>query len=111
MAKSNTPSLRAAKRAAKAPSPVTVVQAAPAPAPASAAPVVPVRGGLAISSVKLTGKQYRVGAKHNAEWWQQCQDIVAQGNGSAAVADLVKAGVPAIFVGYVVRRGYMAEAK
>lgn len=112
-----TPSLRASKAAAKAPSPVTVVQAAPAaaapvqaPAPA-AAPVVPVRGGLAIASVKLTGKVYRVGASHNAGWWQQVQHTVAAGNGTASVAALVAAGVPATFVGYTVRRGYLADAK
>lgn len=113
-----TPSLRASKAAAKAPSPVTVVQAAPAaaapvqaPAPAAAAPVVPVRGGLAIASVKLTGKVYRVGASHNAGWWQQVQHTVAAGNGTASVAALVAAGVPATFVGYTVRRGYLADAK
>jgi hypothetical protein len=105
--------LSAAKRAAKAPSPVTVTPAAPAApvaAPAAPAPaVVPLRGGLAIASVKLTGKAYRVGAPHNQAWWQQCQSAVAAGNGQASVAALVQAGVPAIFVGYVVRRGYMAS--
>lgn len=142
--------LRAAQRAAKAPTtPATVVQAQPAQAPNPAtvlaqalaaaqpkpvqatpatalasmaatlaavaqppvqAPVVAVRGGLAIASVKLTGKPYRVGCTHNANWWQQCTQAVAQGNGQASVQALVQAGVPAIFVGYVVRRGYMAPA-
>jgi hypothetical protein len=83
--------------------------ATPAPqAPATPPAVVAVRGGLAIAAVRLTGKVYRVGATHNAGWWNQCTQAVAAGGGSASVADLVKAGVPAIFVGYVVRRGYMA---
>ena len=74
------------------------------------APVVAVRGGLAIATVKLTGKAYRVGCPHNAAWWQQCVQAIDKETGTAAVADRVKAGVPAIFVGYVVRRGYMAAA-
>ncbi len=72
------------------------------------APTVAVRGGLAIQAVRLTGVVYRVGCTHNATWWQQCQQAVQAGNGSATVQALVAAGVPAIFVGYVVRRGYMA---
>lgn len=92
-----------AQRGAPAPAPATQ-------APAPAAPVVAVRGGLAIATVRLTGKVYRVGAAHNAAWWQQCTQAVAAGGGTASVAALVQAGVPAIFVGYVVRRGYMAGA-
>jgi hypothetical protein len=126
--KPNTPSLSASKVAAKAPSKVVVTKpqvkgdalittaAAPAtpPAPVAAAPAAPatvaLRGGLAISTVKLTGKQYRVGAEHNQKWWALVAAGVQAGQGTAAVADLVKAGVPATFVGYVVRRGYAAAA-
>lgn len=113
MSKSNTPSLAATKRAARAPKAVVSapVVSAPAPVAPPAAPVVvPVRGGLAIASVKLTGKQYRVAAQQNQGWWTQVQAGVAAGKGTAAVADLVKAGVPAPFVGYVVRRGYLVAA-
>lgn len=145
MATKQTPAGHKAQRAARKPSPVTVVQAAPAQAPnpaavlanalaavqpkpvlatpatamasmaatlanpASKAPVVAVRGGLAIQAVKLTGVQYRVGCSHNATWWQQCQALAA--GGSATVQALVQAGVPAAFVGYVVRRGYMVPVQ
>lgn len=125
------PSLSATKRAARAPSKAMVqtigasaaslvagtaqhtvpVAAAPAPVAAPAKPVtVALRGGLAIASVKLTAKAYRVGAAHNAAWWLQCTSAIAAGGGQASVAALVQAGVPAIFVGYVVRRGYMVAA-
>jgi hypothetical protein len=101
-----------AQPAQAAPQPVagygTATPAPQAPAPAPAAPVVAVRGGLAIAAVRLTGKVYRVGATHNAGWWAQCTQAVAAGGGTASVQALVQAGVPAIFVGYVVRRGYMA---
>lgn len=116
-----------AKTASKAPAtPVDAlaqVAATLAPAAAPAAPTTPpvaapaapatvaLRGGLAIAAVKLTGKNYRVGAKHNQEWWAQCQQAVTAGGGTASVKALVEAGVPAIFVGYVVRRGYMAAAE
>jgi type IV secretory pathway protease TraF len=80
----------------------------PQAAPAAAAPTVAIRGGLAIAAVRLTGKRYNVTAGHNVGWWQQCQQ--AAGGGTASVAALVQAGVPAIFVGYVVRRGYMVAA-
>ena len=79
--------------------------------PPKAPPVVALRGGPAIASVKLTGKNYRVGAKHNQEWWALCQKACAEGNGTASVEKLVKdLDVPAIFVGYVIRRGYMQAA-
>lgn len=124
MSQTQNPSLKATKRAAKAPGKVTVSKPAAQPLaalvaavtaqPAPAAPAKPVtvalRGGAAISTVKLTGKAYRVGAAHNKAWWDQCTAAVAAGNGTAAVADMIKAGVPAIFVGYVVRRGYMVAA-
>lgn len=118
-----TPSLKATKRAAKAPSPATVVKAdAPAEqppvvdqpvatpaAPAAAPAVVPVRGGLAIAAVKLTGKQYRVTAAHNVDWWNKVQAAVKAGKGQAAVTAIVKDGVPVTMVGYLVRRGYLTS--
>lgn len=114
------PSLKASKKQAKAPSAPVVTKAAvvqeqpvtpPAqPAPAPAPTVVPVRGGLAIAAVKLTGKAYRVTAAHNVAWWKQVTDSIKGGDGKAAVTDIVKTGVPVTMVGYLVRRGYLAEA-
>lgn len=93
------------------PQPAAPAQATPVAVVAQPAPVtVALRGGLAIASVKLTGKPYRCGAAHNTAWWAQCTQAVATGGGQAQVAALVAAGVPAIFVGYVVRRGYMQAA-
>jgi hypothetical protein len=110
MAKQHTPAAgHKAQAAARKPSTGTTTQAAAPAAPAAPATVA-LRGGLAIAQVKLTGKQYRVGAAHNQGWWQLVQAGVQAGNGTAAVASLVKAGVPATFVGYVVRRGYAAAA-
>ena len=83
-----------------APAPV-----APVPAPAPAAAAVALRGGLAVVAVAL-GKPYRVQAGHNLQWLTQVQQAVAAGGGSASVQALLAAGVPAPFVGYMVRRGY-----
>lgn len=121
MARKSTPSLAASKSAARKPGPVThtvpagTITPAPVAPPVVAAAPAPVqtvalRGGLAIAKVKLTGKVYRVGAAHNQAWWKQVTDGVTAGKGEASVSELVKAGVPAIFVGYVVRRGYLASA-
>jgi len=84
--------------------------AAPA-APAAAPQAVALRGGQAITSFKLTGKPYRVAAPHNQQWWQTMVAAVNAGNGQAAVAPLLPSasntqGVPAAFIGYVIRRGY-----
>lgn len=83
-------------------------QPAAAPAPAAAPQAVALRGGPAITLVALTGKQYRVGCSHNSAWWQQVQAACA--SGPAPVATLLAAGVPAPFVGYTVRRGYLKPA-
>ncbi len=91
--------------AANAAPALAVPNAAPVPAP-----TVALRGGLAIQAVALTGKPYRVTAAHNVAWWQQVQVAVAAGQGQATVQALVAAGVPAIMVGYLVRRGYCKAA-
>lgn len=105
------PSLAASKRASRAPSaPVAPTVAAAPVAPTVAAPTVALRGGLAIQAVKLTGKAYRVGAAHNQAWWAAVQQVVAAGGGKATVQALLDAKVPAIFVGYTVRRGYLQSA-
>ncbi len=81
----------------------------PAATPAATpAPVVALRGGLAIAAVALTGKPYRTAAAHNRDWWAAIGTAVAAGNGTATVTDLLAAKVPAHFVGYCVRRGYLA---
>ena len=83
-------------------------QAKPAAqAPAAAKPVtVALRGGPAVQMVQLTGKPYRTAAAHNQAWWQT---IVTAGP-QASVAAILEAGVPAHFVGYAIRRGYLQAA-
>lgn len=79
--------------------PAVAVVAAPAPV------AVALRGGLAVVAV-APGKPYRVQAGHNLGWLQQVQAAWAAGGQVAPVQALVAAGVPAPFVGYMVRRGY-----
>ena len=79
--------------------PALAVVAAPAPV------AVALRGGLAVVAV-APGKPYRVQAGHNLTWLQQVQALWASGGQVAPVQALVAAGVPAPFVGYMVRRGY-----
>lgn len=77
------------------------------PAPAK---TVALRGGQAIATVKLSGTPYRVAAPHNQVWWAAlCAQLAA---GPQPVAPLLQTpanpqGVPAAFVGYMVRRGYL----
>jgi hypothetical protein len=99
-----TKGYKMAKRNNKQPQ---VAAQAPAVQPVApvAAPVVALRGGLAIAAVALTGKPYRTKAQHNAAWWQQI--TTAQGG---SVQALIAAGVPSHFVAYTVRRGYLAPA-
>lgn len=116
-AKSATPAKSAAPKAAAAPkgkaAPSKAAKPAAAPVPAVPAPAVaPValRGGVLLQSVTLSGKPYRVAAAHNKAWWDTTQKAIAAGGGKAAVADITKAGVPAIMVGYLYRRGYLLTA-
>lgn len=95
--------------------------ASPLPTPSTAktkAPaankVVALRGGAAVGKVKLTDKTYRTAAPHNVQWWATITKACAKG--PATVADMLVSeknpqGVPAAFVGYAMRRGYLAEAK
>lgn len=87
----------AAKTSAK-PAPAQPAQPAQ-PAPATVA----LRGGPAVATVRLTGKPYRSAAKHNTDWWTT---ITAAKGGP--VQELIKAGVPSHFIGYIMRRGYLA---
>jgi hypothetical protein len=88
----------AVEAAVAAPAPVAL------PAPVQAAAVA-LRGGLAVVAV-APGKPYRVQAGHNLTWLQQVQAAWAAGQGTAPVQGLLAAGVPAPFIGYMVRRGY-----
>lgn len=89
-------SKKASKQAAAVVAPVAPV--------AQAAPVVALRGGLAISAVAFTSKPYRTKAAHNAGWW-----AIVTANNAGSVDALIKAGVPSRFIGYTVRRGYLAS--
>ncbi len=100
----------AAAKAARKPSKGTVTQVAAAPQAAPQAAPVALRGGLVLTSLKLSGKVYRVAAPHNVAWWQTTQDVIAKGKGVASTQAIVAAGVPASMVGYLYRRGYLAAA-
>lgn len=87
-------------------------KAAPAAAKKPAKPAKPatvaLRGGPAVQRVALTGKLYRSAAAHNTDWWKQVQQACA--SGPAPVATLLEAKVPAHFIGYTMRRGYLVAA-
>jgi len=80
----------------------------------TAAPVVALRGGVAISHVVLGSQVYRTKAPHNQAWWATIQaGIAAAGSSGLAVAPLLQTpanpqGIPAPFFGYCVRRNYLA---
>ena len=98
----------------------TKAVAAPSPLPTVAtlhivvtptAKAVALRGGAALVQVQLTGKPYRTTAPHNQHWWAALAAACAAG--PAPVGPLLAGpnnaqGVPANFVGYCVRRGYLA---
>lgn len=109
MAKAKQQPARKTTQASPLPTPSTAQPAAPAQAKA-----VALRGGAAVAKVQLTAKPYRTAAPHNVQWWQAITTACAKG--PADVAGLVVSqanphGVPAHFVGYALRRGYLAEAK
>lgn len=121
MAKSNTQAAKpAVKQAAKPVSKpagaianmAATVAAAPAPAPVKAVTVA-LRGGAAVQAIKLSGTAYRTGAAHNASWWKTLQEKLA--DGVQPVAPLIGDGsngtVPAHFIGYALRRGYLQQAE
>lgn len=115
---------RNATRTPTKPAPVAQAPASPMPTaatlPAAAAPAkaatVALRGGAAVAQVALTGKAYRTAAPHNQQWWGVLQKAMvatpANGGNVVPVAPLLAgpnnpAGVPAHFVGYCLRRGYL----
>ena len=85
----------------------TLIATAPE-APAPKAKVVALRGGPAISHVKMGGQTYRVTAAHNIAWWKLVTDLLLAGDGVTTVEAILKTGVPATMVGYLVRRNYLA---
>lgn len=69
---------------------------------------VALRGGAAVSKVKVKeGAKYNTKAEHNMKWWNHLM-TTCKDNG-AAVTDLTKE-VPAHFIGYCLRRGYLEQA-
>lgn len=113
MAKSNTQVAKpAVKQAAK---PVSAMAQAATTLQAQAAPAavkpvtVALRGGAAVKTIKLSGTAYRTGAAHNASWWKTLQGKLA--GGAQPVAPLIGDGsnstVPAHFISYTLRRGYL----
>lgn len=97
------------------PAPQAPAPQAPAPAPTVAAPTVALRGGAAVATVQVKpGVQYRTKAPHNLVWWQSLVAIASVA--PAPVAQVCKptaeggSGVPAHFVGYCLRRGYLQGA-
>lgn len=83
-------------------------------APASPPQTVALRGGQAVAQVVLTGKAYRTAAPHNVQWWQTIAKAATPGPAPVAsmlVSPTNPQGVPAHFVGYCLRRGYLQEAK
>lgn len=103
----------AAQAPAQAPAPQA--PAPQAPAPTVSAPTVALRGGAAVATVQVKpGVQYRTKAAHNLVWWQSLVAIASAA--PAPVAQVCKptaeggSGVPAHFVGYCLRRGYLTGA-
>lgn len=98
----------AAKTPAKPAKPAKPAAPAPVAQAPATAPTVALRGGPAVQQVALTGKLYRSAAAHNTDWWKQVQQACA--SGPAPVATLLEAKVPAHFIGYTMRRGYLTAA-
>lgn len=117
MSKSVIANKPAVKTPAKAVAPKAVATPMPTLATLPTAPVVApktiaLRGGMAVTNVKLTGTPFRVAAPHNQLWWKTLSEKLAAG--PQPVAGLLAStaqpnGVPAHFLGYALRRGYLAS--
>lgn len=116
----------AAPAAAPAPSALPTPATATLQAPQAAPATVALRGGTAVAQVALSGKAYRTAAPHNVAWWNAITKAVAAGpevqlpgkdgttvpGHAGAVAAMLATpsnpgGVPAHFVAYCLRRGYL----
>jgi hypothetical protein len=86
------------------PTEATVVVAPTAPAKPK---VVALRGGPAISTVKMGPNVYHVQAPHNILWWNiVTAKLAASDDGTAAVTDLLE-HMPGTMIRYLVARGYL----
>lgn len=56
------------------------------------------------------GKPYNSKASHNTAMYQQVQAALAAAGGQATMQEICKAGPPAHFVGYLLRRGVLVVA-
>lgn len=68
---------------------------------------VALRGGPAITSIKLSGTVYRTGAVHNKEWFTKLQAELAAGPQPVAPLLAAPHNIPSHFIGYCIRRGYL----
>ena len=71
---------------------------------------VALRGGPAITHVKLSGANYRTTAAHNVEWWKAVTEACKAGPAEVSKLLLTKdnpKGVPGHFIGYTLRKGYL----
>lgn len=114
MAKTQATRTPAAKTVTAAPTSAMAQMAATVqatPEPAKTAPkTIALRGGQAVSQVALTGAPYRTGAPHNAQWWDTLCKSLKEGPQPVTTLLLSQAqpqGVPAHFIGYALRRGYL----
>lgn len=108
--KAQQPVTQAAGAAA---SPMPTLATLPASTTPVAPPTVALRGGQAVAQVTLTGKPYRTAAPHNQQWWATVTSAATPGPApvAAMLASPTNAnGVPAHFIGYCLRRGYLQAA-
>lgn len=85
------------------------------PATTEAAPVggdKPVKAPAAVADntyLAVGSKKCRVKAKHNLDWWEAILKGIEEGKPARAIIEDHK--VPAHFVGYAVRRGWLAQVQ
>lgn len=91
--------------------PTGAIAALPAPLPALPAPLPTaysmrsLRGG-GLTITIAPGKPYRVAAPLCVAWYAQVQAVWQATGQRATVAQMLAAGVPSHFVGYMLRRGW-----
>lgn len=86
----------------------TPVQGASSGAADASPAAVTLRGQGAVGTVQIKpGMKYRTKAQHNLEWWNKMASVLDSTGMGVPVGELTKAGVPAHFIGYCLRRGYL----